>query len=109
VVKLAPDGRSVVYGTYLGGERQDYGTGIAVDGAGAAYVVGDTYSLSFRFGGSPGFDQNFGGGLDDGFAVKLAPDGRSLVYGTYLGGGRPDISNGVAVDGVGAAYVVGAT
>lgn len=109
VVKLASDGRGLTYGTFLGGERHEFGQGIAVDGTGAAYVVGDTYSSSFGFGGAPGFDQSFGGGQGDGFVVKLAPDGRGLSYGTYLGSGLPDIALGIAVDGVGAAYVVGAT
>ncbi len=38
---------SLVYSTYLGGSDQDEGYGIAVDGAGNAYVTGFTYSLNF--------------------------------------------------------------
>ena len=36
-----------MYSTYLGGWTQDYAVGIALDGTGAAYVVGRTYSDDF--------------------------------------------------------------
>jgi hypothetical protein len=35
----------LVYSTYLGGTRTDYGTGIAVDASGYFYVVGGYYQL----------------------------------------------------------------
>jgi hypothetical protein len=47
VTKLNPAGSALVYSTYLGGGSMDAGTGIAVDGAGHAYVVGDTTSFDF--------------------------------------------------------------
>ena len=47
VAKLAPGGRSVIYSTYLAGSRLDEGSGIAVDAAGNAYVVGRTNSEDF--------------------------------------------------------------
>ena len=37
----------LVYSTYLGGSDNDAGRGIAVDGAGSAYVTGDTASTDF--------------------------------------------------------------
>ena len=40
VTKLSPAGNSLVYSTYLGGSGDDRGYGIAVDGAGSAYVTG---------------------------------------------------------------------
>ena len=47
VTKLSPAGNALVYSTYLGGSDDDYGYGIAVDAAGAAYVTGYTYSTNF--------------------------------------------------------------
>jgi hypothetical protein len=38
---------TLVYSTYLGGSSADFGSGIAVDSSGAAYVVGATVSLDF--------------------------------------------------------------
>ena len=47
VTKLTPAGNALVYSTYLGGSNIDYGIAIAVDGAGAAYVTGETNSTNF--------------------------------------------------------------
>ena len=41
------DGSTLMYSTYLGGTTADWGVGIAVDGSGAAYVVGSTVSHDF--------------------------------------------------------------
>ena len=46
--KLAADGTSLDYSTYLGGSSSfDYGQGVAVDSSGAAYVTGFTLSGDF--------------------------------------------------------------
>ena len=42
VTKLNASGSALLYSTYLGGSGGDGGYGIAVDGAGNAYVTGDT-------------------------------------------------------------------
>ncbi len=47
VAKLNASGSALLYGTYLGGNSDDSGNGIAVDGAGNAYVTGQTYSTNF--------------------------------------------------------------
>ena len=47
VTKLNAAGNALVYSTYLGGSAADHGAGIALDGAGRAYVTGSTYSSNF--------------------------------------------------------------
>ena len=47
MTKLSPSGNSLVYSTYLGGNSEDFGIGIAVDGSGSAYVTGYTDSTDF--------------------------------------------------------------
>ena len=47
MTKLNPTGSGLVYSTYLGGSDTDAGNGIAVDGAGSAYVTGFTRSTDF--------------------------------------------------------------
>src|SRR5260370_4543393 len=37
----------LVYATYLGGNKGDFVSGIAVDSVGSAYIIGDTISLNF--------------------------------------------------------------
>jgi hypothetical protein len=105
VSKLAPAGNTLVYSTYLGGSGSDQGNGIAVDGLGSAYVTGTTNSTDFPHSGY----QTTLRGASNAFVTKLAPAGNALVYSTYLGGGGSDQGNSIAVDGMGAAYVTGAT
>jgi hypothetical protein len=105
VVKLSPAGNMMDYSTYLGGSGADYGYGIAVDGSGNAYVVGDTTSVSFP---ATGFQTGFHG-VQDAFVAKVSADGSHLVYSTYLGGSNSDHGAAIAVDSGGAAYVTGST
>ena len=105
VVKLSPAGNMLLYSTYLGGSGADYGYGIAVDGSGNAYVVGDTTSLNFP---ATGFQKGFHG-VQDAFVAKVSADGSHLVYSTYLGGSNTDHGAAIAVDSGGAAYVTGST
>jgi len=47
VAKLNAAGNALVFSTFLGGNNDETATGIAVDSAGDAYVVGQTYSFDF--------------------------------------------------------------
>jgi beta-propeller repeat-containing protein len=47
VMKLDPSGSHILYSTFLGGSFGDSISGIAVDSAGNAVVVGSTFSTSF--------------------------------------------------------------
>ena len=109
VTKLAPDGRTIVYSTFLGGTVDDYGFDLAVDGSGAAYVVGTTDNGVSDFPTTPGaFDQTHNGSFDA-FATKVAPSGASLLYSTLLGGNGFEAAFGLAVDGGGSLFVTGET
>jgi phage baseplate assembly protein gpV len=105
VAKVNPQG-SLVFATYLGGSGEDAGNAIAVDGRGNIYVAGSTTSVDFPKV-SP--VQGVPGGGADAFAAKIAADGSHVVYATYLGGTGFDEARGIAVDGVGNAYVTGTT
>ncbi|MGA3187965.1 MAG: SBBP repeat-containing protein [Bryobacteraceae bacterium] len=45
---LNPNGSSLVYSTFIGGSRDDELYGLALDGTGKAYVVGNTYSPNWK-------------------------------------------------------------
>jgi hypothetical protein len=107
VTKLKAGGPSRIYSTYLGGSGGDGGSGIAVDGAGQAYVTGVTSSTNFPTV-SP-FQATLAGGGTDAFVTKLNAAGAGLLYSTYLGGSGGDGGSGVAVDATGQAYVTGFT
>ena len=107
VTKLTPAGNALVYSTYLGGSGGDFGGGIAVDGAGSAYVTGETASTNFPT--QYPYQATYQGGAADAFVTELTPAGNALVYSTYLGGSSGDFGVGIAVDGAGWAYVTGWT
>ena len=105
VTKLTPAG-TLAYSTYLGGSGNDQGNGIAVDGAGSAYVAGQTKSTNFP---TRSAYQAMLKGTANAFVTKLTPSGNALAYSTYLGGTSSDSANGIAVDAAGSAYVTGTT
>jgi hypothetical protein len=109
VVKLNADGTGLVYASFLGGSKGEDSWAIAVDGAGSAYVTGDTESSDFP--ATPtAFDTSFNGGMTDAFVVKLNADGTGLAYATFLGGsGGGEWGCAIAVDSMGNAYVTGDT
>src|SRR5207237_829940 len=70
VSKLNVNGNALLYSTYLGGNGFDVGKGIAVDGAGNAYVTGGATSTNFPTK-NPLQPGNAGG--EDAFVAKLNP------------------------------------
>jgi hypothetical protein len=106
VAKIDAGGSRLAYSTYLGGSVGDAARAIAVDASGAAYVAGSTYSEDFP---TVNAFQATRRGSQDGFVAKLAPNGTALTWATYLGGGGDNVINGIALDGLGRAYVAGQT
>jgi subtilase family serine protease len=106
VVKLARDGSGPLWTLYFGGDGSDAGLAVAVDGAGQAHVAGSTDSPTFP---TPNGYQTGPQGGGDAFAVKIAADGNSIVYGTYLGGADVDVALGIALDVQGRMLVAGFT
>ena len=99
---------SLLYSTYLGGSDLDFGYGIAVDGAGHAYVSGITDSTDFPLLNPYQIDQS----SRDAFVTKLdtnSSGSASLLYSTYLGGDSEDAGNCLVLDSSGIAYVTGST
>jgi uncharacterized protein (TIGR03437 family) len=119
VLKLDSSGTSRIYATYLGGSGCEAGRGIAVDGAGNAYVTGATNSPNFPTVGplqaslGGGSCTPFGGGAaypcPDAFVAKLNSNGGALLYSTYLGGSGLDDAAAIALDSAGEAFVIGDT
>jgi hypothetical protein len=107
ITKLSADGSTLLFSTYLGGNSEDAGYGIAVDSTGSVYLVGKTYSIDFPT--TPGaLDADLNGGRDV-FVAKLNATGDDLIYSTYLGGNSWEYGLDIAVDGQGYAYVTGFT
>jgi len=116
VTKLNATGSALVYSARFGGNLDDFGRGIAVDGTGNAYITGWTVCRSTicTFPTVNAFQPNFAGGNNDAFVTKIDSTGTSLIYSTYLGGGKiingtEDWGEAIAVDSFGSAYVTGYT
>jgi hypothetical protein len=111
VTKLAADGESLVYSTFLGGGMADaandagYGIGVGLDGQ--AFVTGYTYSPDFPT--TPGAFDPTHNGNEDVFVVRLSEDGDALLYSTFLGAANNEAGFGLAVDNAGDAYITGYT
>src|SRR5262249_10538033 len=110
VAKLNAGGTALGYSTYLSGSfvfgKGSVGYGIAVGGAGNAYVTGETDLTDFPIRNPV---QSASGGGGDAFVTELNAAGSALVSSTYLGGGGFDAGRGIAVDTAGNAYIVGST
>jgi hypothetical protein len=140
LTKLNSSGSLLLYSTFLGGTPGSRGAGndlvndtaalgVAVDGAGHAYLAGYTRSNSLPSTAGvvqPSAGGNSGAGgvqchssasgqvipCSDGFVAKFdttASGSGSLLYATYLGGSYYDVATGIGIDSTGNAYVVGAT
>jgi hypothetical protein len=108
IAKIAPDGTSLIWSTYLHGTNRDDVNGVRVDANGYVYAVGWTRSSNFPT--TPGaYDRTHNGDMDV-FITKLEPDGSSLVYSTFFGGSRVDqCRGGMDFDAQGNIYLSGYT
>jgi len=135
VAKISADGTSLVYSTYLHGNGgYEYGSAIATDAAGDAYVLGSTGSNDFPVTSdayqtycrpyvptigvsNPSYgaeiadcDYYINGGTGYTvinatlFVVKLNPSGSNILYGTFFGGTDGLTPVAIALDTAGAIY-----
>lgn len=100
---LVIDPLVIVYGTLLGGWKEDYGTRVATDRLGALYVAGVTFSGDFppEMGNQPRMDN---------YVTKLSPDGASLIYTAFFPCANEWLNwASLDVDAKGFAYLTGIT
>ena len=104
VTKINPGGDALVYSTYIGGEGDDGGYGIAVDAAGSVYVGGQSMSDNFPVVNAY---QSMHRGQMDLFMLKLNSAGAVVLYSTLLGGTDGENGGSLAIDDAGNAYLGG--
>ncbi len=103
---------TLTFSTFLGSPSDDINSDFCIDDSGFIYITGETI-----WGGFPittgSFDTTYnpgGSGIFPGydiFITKMNPDGSSLIFSTYLGGGLEDFSNSIQIDSAKSVYVCG--
>jgi hypothetical protein len=100
VAKYAPDG-SVLWVRSADGSESSWGSAIAVNAAGNAYVTG-----AFRGTATFGDVTLTSAGEEDMFVAKYAPDG-NVLWARSARGSESSWGDGIALDAAGNAYVTG--
>ncbi len=112
VAKLNADGSDLLYSSLLGGDFDDYCSGIDIDSAGCVYLTGQTTLES----GSPltpfpttvkAFQRD--GGKIACFVTKVSQRADRLVYSTFVAGAGSDWGADIKVLDKGVAFVGGGT
>src|SRR5437867_654365 len=102
---LSADGTALLWSTFLGGDGDEGASKFELDSSGDLVLAGATQSANFP--ATPdAFDPTFNGFVDA-FVARLSPDGSSLVYASFLGGGNAEGANDVALDVSGNPILVG--
>jgi uncharacterized protein (TIGR03437 family) len=102
ISEISPDGTKLVYTTFIYGDGDTTGLGLALDSSANAYLAGWTDSDNLPI--SPGAIGATNGGTA--FVAKLTPGGGTI---SYLGRipGNAETPTAIAVDPAGNAYVTG--
>ena len=103
VTKFDPLGKTILYSAVVGGSDVDTASGIAVDGAGNAYVIGQTQSTDFPDATCVGSKPLGGVPL----IFKLNASGTALAYSNCFSTNPTATANGIALDDSGNVYVTG--
>lgn len=108
VVKLRGDGTGVVWARWIGGSGDERtNPSIRVNSAGEAHLLFSTTSTSSSLPAAGTVSQTNNGGGEDSYLAKLAANGASLIYGTYVGGTGSEAheTHSLALDASGNAVV----
>jgi hypothetical protein len=121
IAKFDPTGKTLLFGTYIGGSGQDFPQSLAVDSAGEVYAWGTTTSTDFptknAYQAAPPAGLSALNYVYAGALVKLSADGSQLLYSTYFGAGTAGLRpaggypapDELALAPNGIAYVAGYT
>ena len=94
ILKYAPDGKSLIYATYLGGKKgNEQPHSMVVDKSNNLVVMGTTASSDFPVT-SNAYSKTLGGETDL-FVSKFSADGTKLLASTFVGGSGFDGVNGI--------------
>ncbi len=95
-----------IFFSYSGSIADNWGMTATYGPDGSFYGGGIAFGPQFSPPGTEGYDQTYNGAFDIAI-IKLSPDGRKMMYMTYLGGGDEEQPNSLIVDAAGDLIVAG--
>ena len=107
VARVSPDLSALEASTFLGGKGLDYGSGLALDQNGFAYLTGTTNSSDFPL--VAGMANPGPGGNYDVFVTKMTAELDSVTSSVLIGGTDYDTGAAVALGTNGKIFVAGRT
>ncbi len=104
VCKLEDGFTDLGYSTFLGGDEEDFGFGIAVNGIGEAHLTGETFSDGYL--GTPLLPPpyEYVGHL---FIARLNSSGSALPFVDVISGDEAERARSIILDEAGKAYITG--
>lgn len=107
ILKMPATLNTLTIATYIGGNKDDVPTAIAVETGGSMFIAGGTTSTT-------GFPvtlahQSAIGGQTDGFLARLSETGGSFIFCTYFGSSGNEAFTALAIDDASSPYVTGWT
>lgn len=107
ILKVQPDGATIVWSSYLGGSGSDYLLGVTINESdGSVFVCGSTESSDFPLAKELSTTLS---GPSDAFVTAISADGSTLEFSTYIGGSAEDTARTMSYSAGGAVYVAGVT
>jgi hypothetical protein len=94
----------IIFSTYLGGSLLEDPFGLTIDPSGNIIISGRTASDDFPT--VNGLQNTYAGGVDA-FISIISPDGQTLEYSTFLGGGGWDTLHQIAVNSSNSIFACG--
>lgn len=107
ICKFTPTCDSILFSTYLGGNKDDYATAYEISSDNNIYVCGYTNSPNLPVTG--GAYQTTLKGKNDIFFMKLSSSGQQVLTCTYIGGIEDDYAYCMAITPSEYIYIGGAT
>ena len=106
VAKFNTNLTSLIYCSYIGGNKNDAGYGIAVKDNMEVYVTGGTCSQNFPYAAG-GYQTTYQGGKADSYIIRVSAAGNTVLNGTFFGTPSYDQSYFVQVDKYEDVYIFG--
>lgn len=107
ITKLNPTGTDIIFSTFLGGAVEETVTGgcLKIDSKGNIIIGGVTVSKDFPL--TEGIIEEEK--KQHGFLSKMSPDGKELIFSTYIGESAMEMILGLDVDNKDNIYITGST